>query len=98
MLCNLNLQSCISEADPPAEKHEIYAAAFGGHLFNDLFLQGRGRGACPPRPLHPLLPYQLGEHNPVVVNENIWVQGTFSNYIFSRSNSRNSSNYSVSIH
>ena len=28
------------------EKHEIYAAAFGGHLFYDLFLQGRGA----PRP------------------------------------------------
>ena len=25
-----------------AEKHEIYAATFGGHLFYDLFLQGRG--------------------------------------------------------
>ena len=25
-----------------AEKHEIYAAAFGGHLFYDLFLQGQG--------------------------------------------------------
>ena len=30
-----------------AEKHEIYAAAFGGHLFYDLFLQGRGRGMDP---------------------------------------------------
>ena len=25
-----------------AEKHEIYAAAFGGHLFYDLFSQGQG--------------------------------------------------------
>ena len=25
-----------------AEKNEIYAAAFGGHLFNDLFLQDQG--------------------------------------------------------
>ena len=34
-----------------AEKHESYAAAFGGHLFNDLFLQGlEGHG-----PLDPLL-------------------------------------------
>ena len=32
-----------------AEKHEIYAAAFGGHLFYDLFLQGLG-GPWPPRP------------------------------------------------
>ena len=32
-----------------AEKHEIYAAAFGGHLFYDLFSQGRG-GPWPPRP------------------------------------------------
>ena len=38
-----------------AEKHEIYAAAFGGHLFYDLFLQGRG-GPWPPwPPLDPLL-------------------------------------------
>ena len=38
-----------------AEKHEIYAAAFGGHLFYDLFLQGQG-GPWPPRPpLDPLL-------------------------------------------
>ena len=82
MLCNLNLQSCISVADPPAEKHEIYAAAFGGHLFNDLFLQGRGRGACPPRPLHPLLPYQLGEHNPVVIENNLGAGNFFQLYIF----------------
>ena len=38
-----------------AEKHEIYAATFGGHLFYDLFIQVRG-GAWPPRPLDPLLP------------------------------------------
>ena len=25
-----------------AEKHEIYAAAFGGHPFYDLFSQGQG--------------------------------------------------------
>ena len=31
-----------------AEKHEIYAAAFGGHLFYDLFSQSWG--AWPPRP------------------------------------------------
>ena len=31
-----------------AEKHEIYAATFGGHLLYDLFLQGRG--AWLPRP------------------------------------------------
>ena len=38
-----------------AEKHEIYAAAFGGHLFYDLFLQGQG-GPWPPwPPLDPLL-------------------------------------------
>ena len=32
-----------------AEKHEIYVAAFGGHLFYDLFLQGQG-GHGPPWP------------------------------------------------
>ena len=38
-----------------AEKHEIYVAAFGSHLFYDLFLQGQG-GPWPPRPpLDPLL-------------------------------------------
>ena len=31
-------------------KHEIYAAAFGGHLFYDLFSQGRGRGMAPSPP------------------------------------------------
>ena len=25
-----------------AKKHEIYMAAFGGHLFDDLFVQGWG--------------------------------------------------------
>ena len=40
-------------ADPVArvgtEKHEIYVAAFGGHLFYDLFSQNRGEGGpCPP--------------------------------------------------
>ena len=35
-----------------AEKHEIYAAAFGGHLFYDLFLQGQGGNGplAPPPP------------------------------------------------
>ena len=33
-----------------AEKHEIYAAAFGGHLFYDLFLQGQGGGPWPLGP------------------------------------------------
>ena len=32
-----------------AEKHEINAAAFGSHLFYDLFTQGQG-GRWPPRP------------------------------------------------
>ena len=32
-----------------AKKHEIYAAAFGGHFFHDLFSQGRG-GAWPLGP------------------------------------------------
>ena len=40
-----------------AQKHEIYAAAFGGHLFYELFLQGRGRAHGPlgPPSLDPLL-------------------------------------------
>ena len=37
-----------------AEKHEIYAAEFGGHLFYDLFLQGRGSHGPPRPPLDPL--------------------------------------------
>ena len=34
-----------------AKKHEIYAAAFGSHLFYNLFSQGRGRHGplAPPR-------------------------------------------------
>ena len=40
-------------ADPVAgwggEKHEIYAATFGGHLFSDFFLQGwEGHGPLAP--------------------------------------------------
>ena len=33
-----------------AEKHEIYAAAFGSHLFYDLFSQGWGGGHAPLAP------------------------------------------------
>ena len=33
-----------------AEKNQIYAAAFGGHLFYDKFLQSRGRGLWPTLP------------------------------------------------
>ena len=41
-----------------AKKHKIYGAAFGGHLFYDLFLQGWG-GPWPPRhPLDLLLIYE----------------------------------------
>ena len=32
------------------KKHEIYATAFGGHLFYDLFLQGRGGHVPLPPP------------------------------------------------
>ena len=37
-----------------AKKHEIYVAAFGGHLFYDLFVQGwggHGPSVPPPDPL-----------------------------------------------
>ena len=44
-----------SVADPVAgwgggggKKHEIYAVAFGGHLFYGLFLQSRGYGPLAP--------------------------------------------------
>ena len=33
-----------------SEKHEMYVAAFGGHLFYDLFLQYRGRAMAPQLP------------------------------------------------
>ena len=33
------------------EKDEIYVAAFGGHLFYDLFSQGNGGTMAPSRPL-----------------------------------------------
>ena len=40
-----------SRVEEGGEKHEIYAAEFGGHLFYDLFLQGRGGGmALAPPP------------------------------------------------
>ena len=53
----------LSVADPAAgkrraEKHEICAVAFGGHLFYDLFLQGGnggGGGGMAPHPLYSLL-------------------------------------------
>ena len=32
------------------KKHEIYAVAFGGRLFYDLFLQARGAWPLAPRP------------------------------------------------
>ena len=39
-----------------AKKHEIYVAAFGSHLFYDLFVQGWGGGHGPlGTPLDPLL-------------------------------------------
>ena len=43
-----------------AEKHEIYAAAFGGHLFYDLFLQGRGGAMAPSAP--PWIRYCIHEY------------------------------------
>ena len=44
-----------------AEKHEIYAAAFGGHLFYDLFSQGQGGGHGPLGP--PWIRYCLRSTN-----------------------------------
>ena len=38
-----------------AKKHEIYMAAFGGHLFYDLFLQDLGGHGPLGSPLDPLL-------------------------------------------
>ena len=43
-----------------AEKHEIYAAAFGGHLFYDLFSQGQGGPWPLAPPPDPLLVSQTG--------------------------------------
>ena len=40
-------------------KHEIYAAAFSGHLFYDLYLQGRGDHAPPPRSATGIFPINL---------------------------------------
>ena len=45
----------VTVADPAAgyggaEKHEIYVAAFVGHLFYDLFSQGRGGPMAPSPP------------------------------------------------
>ena len=51
-------QSQCTVADPVAgcggggEKHEIFAAAFGGHFLYDLFLQGWGHAPPLPPPPH----------------------------------------------
>ena len=39
---NLNSDSVADPATAETKKHEIYVAAFGGHLFHYLFLQGLG--------------------------------------------------------
>ena len=62
-----------------SKKHEIYVAAFGGHLFYDLFVQGLG-GAWHPRPptLDPLLePVLYVKYLPV--NLNVLVEKKLSN-------------------
>ena len=57
-----------------AKKHEIYVAAFGGHLFYDLFSQGQG-GPWPPRPpLDPLLEIII----PMVPKEATYSLGPFA--------------------
>ena len=48
-----------------AGKHEIYAATFGGHLFHDLFLQGRGGGDATVRLLVHLKLCSLKPQGPV---------------------------------
>ena len=55
-----------SVADPVAgfgggNKHEIYAAAYGSHLFYDLFSQSLG-GMVPLAPSDPLLPFSNVSH------------------------------------
>ena len=53
------------------KKHEIYVAAFGGHLFYDLFIQGWGGGHGPlGTPLDPLLVCMLCTKHPQGKNEN----------------------------
>ena len=47
------------------EKHEIYAVAFDGHHFCDLFLQGRGRGATIA--LSPSQPLPIGSVTDILV-------------------------------
>ena len=47
-----SLETHKSASDPAAgwgggKKHEIYVAAFGGHLFYDLFVRGWGGGHGP---------------------------------------------------
>ena len=49
-----------------AKKHEIYVAAFGGHLFYDLFVQGWGGDHGPlGTPLDPLLNAHLKLPSPI---------------------------------
>ena len=44
-----------------AKKHEIYVAAFGGHLFYDLFVQGLGGAMAPSAP--PWIRYWARQHS-----------------------------------
>ena len=60
------LMTNIAVANPAAglggggEKHEIYAATFGGHLFYDIILQGQGGGGrWPPSASQDLLLHGL---------------------------------------
>ena len=64
------------------EKHEIYAAAFGSHLFYDLFSQGRGVMAPSPS-LVPLLLIKDGHHwSPAPTVTGIFSLSKFSNAQF----------------
>ena len=60
-LLKLSISSGSSGRVGGAEKHEIYVAAFGGHLFYDLFSQGQGGAMAPSAPpLDPLLSITVG--------------------------------------
>ena len=62
----MNFSSGSSGRGGGGKKHEIYTAAFGGHLFYDLFLQDREAMAPSTPPSDPLLNFHFSMFDIIV--------------------------------